>query len=211
MGKPFKKQSSEKYPAREKFVSRQTQASILTGTAHLQQGDKEEEKPWYKRTPVIVALIPVLGGLLIFFFPFVLSLVRGPLPPRQLTFAGRVVDEKTSKVIRGAKVGMEAKSNSVDYTDSEGVFSFNVDPDVHQIKIRVDAEGYIPLDRRINATSKNELEEIRLTPRPIIRPSPTVTPGKENQNQTNQISKPPHDAKTPTAEEQALKDLHSQP
>jgi hypothetical protein len=180
LGKPFRKQSSVRNPAGQKFGSRPSRASIPTANADSQQSDKEEEeekKPWYKRTPVIVALIPAAAALLITFFQFVLPILIRKTNPTQPHFAGVVADERTGKVVPGARVSLEAKGvPPVIRTDSEGAFSFVLSPDVREIKIRVDKEGYYPFDRRIDVTSKNELEDIRLKPLNIPSPSPSTKP-----------------------------------
>jgi hypothetical protein len=124
----------------------------------------EESLPWYKRTTVIVALIGALGALTVAFFQFVLPIIHSPTP-NVVWVRGRVSNNQAHP-LGGAKVSLEGKGlPPVIYTDSEGVFTFNLPEDVKEIKIRVDANGYDPYDRRIDVSAvKSELEDIRLTP-----------------------------------------------
>jgi len=116
--------------------------------------------PWYKRTPVIVALIPVVGAV-------VLGLVKvAPLLLNQHkseSFIGKVSDKKGTTRIQGAKVSLEGKGlPPVLYTDSEGVFKFEVPEGVEEIKIVVEADGFARFDRRLRVSAKKEIEEIHL-------------------------------------------------
>lgn len=164
----YKKQASKNETIAGNLNSRQREVGEPTGDADLQQSDKEEKKPWYKRTPIILALITTIGGLLVAFFQFVLPVILVSRPPAPYSFAGKVADQQTGKRIQGAKVRLEGKGVSpVIYTDAEGVFSFPLAPDIREIKIQVDAEGYNSLDRRIDIFAKTEQEDIRLTPRYI--------------------------------------------
>ena len=129
-----------------------------------------------KRTLIGVS-IPAIVVLLVGVFQYVLPyLITKPqstsessntstFEKRTSTFVGRVTNEATGKVVAAAKVSLEAKGlPPVIYTDSEGHFSFTIGADVHEIRIRVDAQGYRPFERRIDVSAKTEHEDIRLVP-----------------------------------------------
>lgn len=224
MSKSPKKPHSEKKPAAKNLDSRRTEADQSAADANLSQSEKEEEKPWHKRTPVIVALIPAIGALLVVLFQLILPVILNSCSTSH-TFAGKVVDKQTRRGISEAKVSLEAKGASpVIYTDSEGFFSFHLAPDTHEIKIRVAAEGYNPFDRRIDVSAKNELEDIRLEPistlPQAISPVSLDTNAQnntmqiQNNNLANERSSKPRGRSNRTSdlekrERQALKDLHS--
>lgn len=129
----------------------------------LANNDAEEHLPWYKRTSVIVALIGALVALTGTFVKVVLPKI-GSGSSESVAVRGRVSDNQMHP-LRGAKVSLEGKDlPPVIYTDSEGVFTFNLPNDVKEIKIRVEASGYDLYDRRIDVSAKSELEDIRLMP-----------------------------------------------
>jgi hypothetical protein len=124
----------------------------------------EGSLPWYKRTLVIVALIGALSTLVGAIIKFGLPYLNGG-PSQSVVVRGRVSD-KQGYAIGSAKVSLEGKGlPPVLYTDSEGVFTFTLTPDVKEIKFRVEAGGYDLYDRRLDVSSKSELEDIRLTPK----------------------------------------------
>jgi hypothetical protein len=118
----------------------------------------------YKRTPIIVAVIGLAGAIAVGIFQFVLPVIYKSSPDI-IPVIGHVSDEQKHR-IPNAKVSLEGEGlPPVIFTDSEGVFSFNLPEGVKEIKIRVDATGYVPYDRRIAVSVlKRELEDIRLTP-----------------------------------------------
>lgn len=125
--------------------------------------ETEESLPWYKRTLVIVALIGAFGALAGTFVKFILPRIGGE-SPKSIAFRGRVSD-KQGHPLGGAKVSLEGKGlPPVIYTDSEGIFTFNLTDEVKEIKIRVEASGYGLYDRRVDVAAKSELEDIRLPP-----------------------------------------------
>lgn len=119
--------------------------------------------PWYKRTPVIVALIPVLGAFALAFVKVVPLFVGHS--PKSESFIGKVLDKKGTTRIQSAKVILEGKGlPPVLYTDSEGVFKFDVPEGVEEIKVVVEADGFARFERRLRVSAKRELEEIHLDP-----------------------------------------------
>ena len=122
-------------------------------------GKGEEGLPWYKRTAVIVALITAVVALTGTFVQ--LGLLGGG-PPKVVPFRGRV-SNLGGRGIGDAKVTLEGKGlPPLIYTDSEGVFTFNLPDDVKEIKIRVEASGYEMYNRRVDVAAKSELEDVRL-------------------------------------------------
>jgi hypothetical protein len=128
-----------------------------------QMDQTESSLPWYKRTIVIVALIGAFSTLAGTAYKFGLPyIIDGP--SHSVAVRGRVSDVQ-GRAIRGAKVSLEGKGlPPVIYTDSEGVFSFDLPADVKEIKIRVEATGYGAYDRRIDVSAKGDLQDIRLPP-----------------------------------------------
>ena len=131
---------------------------------------------------LIAVSFPAMVALLVGFFQFVLPLLitkqeSTSQSANTSTFVGRVTNEATGKVVEAAKVSLEAKGlPPVIYTDSEGRFSFTLGAGVHEIRIRVDAQGYRPFERRINVSAKTEPEDIRLVPlESSPKPLTTVT------------------------------------
>jgi hypothetical protein len=153
----------------------------------------------------LVVLVPALGAVLIGFFQYVLPFMLHkppPAPSLERMFAGRVTNEQSGKLLESAKVSLEAKGLSpVTYTDSEGRFSFRLNSDTNEIRIRVDAQGYRPFERKISVSAKTEPEDIRLTP---AEPAPTP--------EISVAAPPPKPRKPLTLEERkrrALEDLNS--
>lgn len=145
--------------------------------------EAEHTVPWYKRSVVIVAIISGLVALTGTLAQVGLPKLSGEPSGSSTTFRGRVSDDQ-GKAIGGAKVILEAKGlPPLIYTDSEGVFAFNLTPEVKTLKIRVEANGFNFYDRRVDIAAKSELEDIRLTPAKIERKvglSGTVADSSEN-------------------------------
>jgi hypothetical protein len=140
-------------------------------------------------------VIPAVVAVLVGFFQFVLPVIMSS-KPTTIDFVG-VVRNAAGKGIRGAKVSLEGKDvPPVQYTDSEGVFSFRTTRDLHRIKIRVDAEGYVSDDRNITLNSNPDLAEIRLQQLNGPTPSPTITPDAEKDHGSS--TKPPQAKPQPT-------------
>lgn len=128
----------------------------------------ENSLPWYKRSVVIVAMISGLVALIGTLAQVGLPKFSGEVST-STTFRGRVSDDR-GKAIGGAKVILEAKGlPPLIYTDSEGVFAFNLPAEVKTLKIRVEANGFNFYDRRVDIAAKSELEDIRLTPVKVER------------------------------------------
>jgi hypothetical protein len=153
-----------------------------------------------KKIAVLAIIVPAVVALVVGFFQYVLPLITRSKAPESHEFVG-VVRDAAGRGIRGAKVSLEAKDvPPVQYTDSEGVFSFRVTPDVHKIKIRVDAEGYLPEDRTVTVDPKMNPEDIRLTALNRPTPSPTVAPPDRRDHDTPEglSTKPPQPNPNPT-------------
>jgi hypothetical protein len=162
----------------------------LQKTSKARPPSSEETLPWYKRSAVIVALIGGLVALTGTFVKVVLPRLSGE-SSQSATFRGRVSDIQ-GRSLSGAKVILEGKGlPPLIYTDSEGVFTFNLTHDVNEIKIRVETPGYDLYDRRVDISAKNELEDIRLTQTKVERKvglSGVVVDGNERPLQGAKVS-----------------------
>jgi hypothetical protein len=111
-----------------------------------------------------VALIGAASLVLVGYWQF--GPPSKPAPPsagRKIT--GRVVDAVNNRAVGHAKVAMDSEDlPPVQYTDSEGVFTFPMPSSAQYVHLRVEASGYDPADRRINPAALGEIEEIRLQP-----------------------------------------------
>jgi hypothetical protein len=120
-------------------------------------GTSEESNKWWVQ--IIAALIATGGAI----FIAVLQLSPGKKSKKE-KFIGRVLDAKTEKAIKGAKISLEGGRNvpKILHTDSEGVFT--IDRSTPVSRIRVEADSYEQLDRLIDSSTLTEIEEIRLYP-----------------------------------------------
>ena len=95
-------------------------------------------------------------------------------------FRGRIVDSKTGKVIRQAKITLEAQgAPSIIYSDSEGFFSFPLEKAGTQVRVRVEVNSYEKYDKLTNPSSGTGVEEIQIQPiqtAPIPSISSTLAP-----------------------------------
>jgi hypothetical protein len=149
----------------------------------LPSGDAEEVLPWYKRSAVIVALIGALVGLTGTFVKVVLPKISGG-SSNTTAFRGRVSDSRGGRSIARAKVALEGKGlPPLIYTDSEGVFTFDLPDDAKEIKVRVEASGYDVYERRVDVSAKKELEDIPLTPQAEAEKSVGLSGSVVDQNE----------------------------
>jgi hypothetical protein len=134
-------------------------------------------------TAIIVAVIAALAAITVAYLQY----VREP-GEKEKQFTGRVIDAKTEKSVRNAKITLEFQgAPPVIYTDSEGIFTFPLKEETRNIHIRVDADGYEKFDRRIDISAKDGIEDIRLNPaRPIITPEKR-TPNTEDEKSREPI------------------------
>lgn len=104
-------------------------------------------------------------------------------------YTGRITDQASQQVIRGAKVSIETQGvPQVHYTDSDGIFNLQLGSPGDAIRIRVEAGGYEPFDRNVSLSGKR-IEDVRLTPiNAPAQPSPTITPGISMSKDENKLS-----------------------
>lgn len=124
-------------------------------------------------TTIIAALISAAAIVLVGYWQYgPPSRPASPFTGKKIT--GRVVDAANNRAVGHAKVAMDSEDlPPVQYTDSEGVFTFPMPSSAQYVHLRVEASGYEPADRRINPAALGEIEEIRLQPaRPDAPPSP---------------------------------------
>ena len=122
-----------------------------------------------KRTPILVALIGAAAVIIVGYWQYYSK-------PEKKEFIGRVIEAKTEKRIRNAKVSLEVQGvPPVIYTDSEGIFSFSLKDADNQVRVRVEAEGYEKFDRLITLSTRTGVEEIQLS---LAQPNPQSDSGK---------------------------------
>jgi hypothetical protein len=116
-------------------------------------------------------------------------------------FRGRIIDAKTGKVVRKAKIVLESEgSPPIIYSDSEGFFFFTLEKGNTQVRIRVEVNGYEKYDRFINPASGSGVEEIQVQPTPsssesvstpeassLSPPSPSASPPLKRTSATSRI------------------------
>jgi len=118
---------------------------------------------------ITAAWIGIIGVLIIAIatiaVPFIEKLLNNP--SEEIEYVGRVIDNTNQLPIAGAKVTLDLQGvPPVVYTDSEGVYRFNVviDSDISG-QVRVDAQGYQVYTRNISLSPyRTIIEDIRLTP-----------------------------------------------
>src|SRR5215813_565113 len=95
-------------------------------------------------------------------------------------FVGRVSEKATGRNIRDAKVSLEGTDvPPLTSTDSEGVFSFPLSDPSKEVRIRVEAVGYVGYDRRIIPVENQGIQEIRLEPSNSTFASPSPSPFRQ--------------------------------
>jgi len=146
-------------------------------------------------TTIIVAGIAALATIAAAYLQY----VRKP-DEKEKQFTGRVIDAKTEKRVRNAKVTLEFQgAPPVIYTDSEGIFTFPLKEETRNIHIRVDADGYEKFDRRIDISAKDEIEDIRLDPaRPASTPEEQTPNFMERQSESSMPAAETKGAKSET-------------
>ena len=125
---------------------------------------------WTAMSTIVAALIAAIAAITVGYWQYFKN--------NELTreFRGRITDAETGKVLRQAKIVLEAQgSPPMIYSDSEGFFSFLLERANTQVRIRVEANGYEKYDRLINPTSGSGVEEIRVQPTRNSSPSPEPT------------------------------------
>ena len=129
-----------------------------------------------KTVRLIIWLLFTLGVLtLLFAF---LGYVMGGANDL-LEYTGRVTDTVTHRAIRNATVSVEEdeKVPQIQSTDEQGIFHVRLRSSTNSVRIRVEANGYEVLDRRVTLT-RTGIEDVKLTPvGPVLSSVPTPTSG----------------------------------
>jgi len=114
---------------------------------------------WTAMSTIIAALVAAIAAITVGYWQY------SQKSEGIREFRGRVIDAKTGKVLRQAKIVLEAQgSPPIIYSDSEGFFSFPLEKANTQVRIRVEANGYEKYDRFINPASGSGVEEIQIQP-----------------------------------------------
>lgn len=116
-----------------------------------------------RSTQILVALIALTGTLLVGYWQYGRAKADSPSARHQLT--GRVLDAVSNHALAHAKVMLESEDvPPVQYTDSEGIFTFPVPPAAPYVRLKVELSGYEAADRRIDPSTLREAQEVRLQP-----------------------------------------------
>jgi hypothetical protein len=163
----------------------------MVKSANRSNGDDPKEGPSIK---IILALIGAAATVLVGYWQFVHPF-KPASPSAGKKITGRVMDAVSNRAVGHAKVSMDSEDlPPVQYTDSEGVFTFPMPSSAQYVHLRVEASGYEPADRRINPSALGEIEEIRLQParpdappssRPAAELSRDFVPGRWQVDQAN--------------------------
>lgn len=104
-------------------------------------------------------------------------------------YAGRVTDQTSQQVIRGAKVNVEAQGVPQDYyTDFDGIFYLRLRNSIDTVRLRVEAVGYEIFDRNVSL-SRTAIEDVRLTPINTARQAlPIATPSASVNKNENKVA-----------------------
>jgi hypothetical protein len=112
-------------------------------------------KSWVQ---IVIAVISAIALIAVAYLQF-----KPPEGDPNKKFTGRVIEAKTEKRIRNAKISLELQdAPPVLYTDSEGIFSFPLKNFSSQVRIRVEVDGYEKFDRLVTPSSNSGIEEIQL-------------------------------------------------
>lgn len=106
-----------------------------------------------------------------------------PPPPKPVTviYRGRLMDDRTQAPLRNLKVSIDANPAPIlVYTDDQGIFvatlpAENMNDDV---RIRINVEGYEPVDRTVIPNDKR-IEEFRLHRLAKVEPHPPPVAGND--------------------------------
>ncbi len=116
-----------------------------------------------RSTQILVALIAVAGTILVGYWQY--GRARADSPPMRHQLTGRVLDAVSNHTLAHAKVMLESEDvPPVQYTDSEGIFTFPLPPSAPYVRLKVELSGYEPADRRIDSSTLQEAQEVRLQP-----------------------------------------------
>ncbi len=114
---------------------------------------------WTAMSTIVAALIAATAAITVGYWQY------SQKSEEIREFRGRVIDAKTGKVLRQAKIVLESQGSSpIIYSDSEGFFSFSLEKANTQVRIRVEANGYEKYDRFINPAFGSGVEEIQIQP-----------------------------------------------
>lgn len=126
-----------------------------------------------RSTQIIVALIALAGTVLVGYWQYGRTKADSPSARHQLT--GRVLDAVSNHALAHAKVMLESEDvPPIQYTDSEGIFTFPLPPAAPYVRLKVELLGYEPVDRRIDPSTLREAQEVRLQP---LAAAPPPGPG----------------------------------
>jgi hypothetical protein len=171
-----------------KIVTGQLQKGEIT-RANATTVNKIKHTKLPKLHPMIwVAIIGGVVALITGYWQFVYKSAHSD-SDGTVRYAGRVIDQISQRVIRSAKVSIEAQGvPQVYYTDSDGIFYLRIRGSIDAVRIRVEAVGYEFFDRNVSL-SRTGIEDVRLTPvNTDVQASPSVTPSISINKNENKIT-----------------------
>lgn len=163
------------------WEKQETNQTILKRKKEIETEEQAKRYIKWRRIQLIsgAVLIGVLAALII-GYSFFQYKPGGPEPETYIRYKGRVIDDKTQQIIRGAKVSVEIKEvTQVVYTDSNGVFYLELPLSASRARIRVEADGYNMSveDVTPHGTAAEEVLTISVNPtNPTPVPKPTLSP-----------------------------------
>lgn len=139
--------------------------------------DVREKMPFWKKA--LLAAIPAVIALIGVYWT-----VSRPSPPKDFTV--RVIDEKSRDYIGGATVSVEADQGVPQdkRTDASGIIHVTLPEDTKEVRIRVQARGYKPIDKTVSL-KRTGLEDVYLEPAPQPESTPTPQPSPERTGDSN--------------------------
>jgi hypothetical protein len=97
-----------------------------------------------------------------------------------ISYRGRVIDAITRQAIKDSKVSVEAQGYpAIYYTDSDGAFYLKLGSSIEAVRIRVEADGYEPLDVNVSSL-RTGIEDVGLQPKPTAPIISEPSPSKKN-------------------------------
>jgi len=117
-----------------------------------------------KTVRLIIWLLFTLGALAL-VFAFLGYVIGSSVSNDSLDYTGRVTDAVTHRTIRNATVSVEEDQRvpQIQSTDEQGIFHVTLRSSTNSVRIRVEANGYEVLDRRVTIT-RTGVEDVGLTP-----------------------------------------------
>lgn len=156
------------------YVWTATDSLPAPADAGSESGETRHERPrgrgglLYALLALAACVVLAVGYWLLWYAPA----HRGPVE-----YSGRILDSPGGKGVRGAEVSIESRGEPhVTHTVSDGTFSFKLGAEAGLTRIRVRAEGFDPVEARLQPGDFTELILRKPQPTPTPTPAPTPSP-----------------------------------